>query len=81
MNNGVKCEMAKCALGLWDKYISSRQGWIRGLVEASITLQQNKKENKWTSTPKRPTSALRIKHPAKIMNKGERGKTSEHILI
>jgi hypothetical protein len=32
------CEMQMCALDAWDTYISSRSGWLRGLVDVALTL-------------------------------------------
>jgi len=29
--------MQKCALEVWDKYASSREGWVRGLVEVALS--------------------------------------------
>lgn len=30
------CEMRRCALRVWDTYVSSRAGWVRGLVESAL---------------------------------------------
>lgn len=32
------CEMQNCALDVWDKYVSSRSGWLRGLIDVALTL-------------------------------------------
>jgi len=32
-----RCLMQKCALEVWDKYASSREGWVRGLVEVALS--------------------------------------------
>ena len=32
-----RCLMQKCALHVWDKYASSRVGWVRGLVEVALS--------------------------------------------
>lgn len=33
----VRCRMQRCAIELWDKYFASRSGWVRGLVEATLS--------------------------------------------
>jgi hypothetical protein len=35
------CEMQKCALDVWDKYVSSRSGWVRGLIDVALSLPPN----------------------------------------
>ncbi|KAL3761294.1 hypothetical protein ACHAWU_010207 [Discostella pseudostelligera] len=35
------CEMQNCALGAWDKYVSSRTGWVRGLIDVALSLPPN----------------------------------------
>ena len=32
----VRCRMQRCALSLWDDYISDRKGWVRGLIAAVL---------------------------------------------
>jgi len=32
-----RCEMQKCALNAWDRFASSRSGWIRGLVGVALS--------------------------------------------
>jgi hypothetical protein len=38
--------MQKCALHVWDKYASSRVGWVKGLVEVALmhSVSSEKKE-------------------------------------
>ena len=37
-----RCLMQKCALEVWDKYASSREGWVRGLVEVALSSSGHK---------------------------------------
>ena len=30
------CEMQKCVLDVWDRYLSNRSGWLRGLIKAAL---------------------------------------------
>jgi hypothetical protein len=32
-----RCKMQKCALRVWDMYVSSRAGWVRGLVNVALS--------------------------------------------
>ena len=32
----VQCDMQKCALAVWDNYVSSRSGWLNGLVGSAL---------------------------------------------
>jgi hypothetical protein len=36
ISNEKVCQMQQCGLDLWDKYASSREGWVRGLIEVAI---------------------------------------------
>ena len=29
-----RCEMQQCAIQAWDRYLSSRRGWLRGILES-----------------------------------------------
>lgn len=33
----VRCNMQKCALEVWDRYIADRAGWVRGLVRSAVS--------------------------------------------
>mmetsp|Transcript_39215 Transcript_39215/g.82008 ORF Transcript_39215/g.82008 Transcript_39215/m.82008 type:complete len:439 (-) Transcript_39215:228-1544(-) len=33
----VRCKMQQCAIDVWDTYISSRDGWVRGLVDVALS--------------------------------------------
>ena len=32
-----QCEMQKCALNAWDKFVSSRAGWVRALIAVALS--------------------------------------------
>lgn len=34
MPRDVICEMQKCAIDTWDKYVAQRSGWLRGILES-----------------------------------------------
>lgn len=36
-----RCEMQRCALDMWDRYVATRAGWMKGLVEVAISTWKN----------------------------------------
>jgi hypothetical protein len=40
----VRCEMQQCALDVWDRFVSSRTGWVDGLVASALSLSRSSRK-------------------------------------